>query len=247
MNIKKKLESYWMLQKRIIPNLKFNQLFYEDFIRSFASETTTWLDAGCGHHILPSWRLSQECELVKRVNKVVGCDIDDSIRQHRTIRNRVVCNLEYLPFKNNSFNLVTTNMVVEHLSEPASVFLEFKRILIDQGVLIIHTPNLWSGLPFISKLIPQKIKNYFISKIEGRVENDIFPTKYRANTKKKIKKLLNTQGFMELKTSFLSSQAYFYFCLPIAFLELLWIKILMYRPFKRFREYICCAYAKQDK
>ena len=48
----------------IAPSLKYSQLLYEDEISCRLKHDITWLDLGCGHHILPPWRQSQEQALV---------------------------------------------------------------------------------------------------------------------------------------------------------------------------------------
>lgn len=53
----------------------------------------------------------------------------------------------YLPFADNSFDLVHCSHVVEHLINPDIVFTESHRILAPGGVLFVATPNLasWIG------------------------------------------------------------------------------------------------------
>lgn len=45
------------LQWRIVPELRYSQTFYEEHSRRYASGVESWLDVGCGHHLLPPWRL----------------------------------------------------------------------------------------------------------------------------------------------------------------------------------------------
>ncbi len=49
--------------------------------------------------------------------------------------------VESLPFSDNNFDLVTSFEVVEHLKDYKGHLLEIKRILKDDGLLIISTPN----------------------------------------------------------------------------------------------------------
>src|SRR5260370_42318589 len=99
---------YWALEKVIAPGLRYSHALYEDVLASQVSADTTWLDLGCGHQILPSWRAKQEKELVQRSKRVVGIDADrPSLAKHRTLRLKVAGNIGRLPYRSGSFSLVT--------------------------------------------------------------------------------------------------------------------------------------------
>src|SRR5438309_5721333 len=130
---------YYRLKKAIVPSLLFNQTLYERLISRHISNETIWLDAGAGHKILPEWREQSEQTLVARSRLVCGCDGDrDAIQKHRSLKHRVICDLSALPFKSGTFNLITSNMVLEHLEHPQAVFQEFARSLKQEGFVIVH-------------------------------------------------------------------------------------------------------------
>src|SRR5579864_6218031 len=107
---------YWKTERLITPGLRFSQQYYEDELQKLVSSHTRWLDLGCGHQVLPPWRLEAERELVGRAGQVIGIDPDVySIGMHRTIQDVRVGTSEHLPFPDCSFDLITANMVVEHL------------------------------------------------------------------------------------------------------------------------------------
>ena len=58
----------------------------------------------------------------------------------------VRCDAHDLPFSNESFDVIVSLQVIEHLKKPESFFKETKRVLKKEGVLIISTPNP-SGIP----------------------------------------------------------------------------------------------------
>jgi len=49
----------------------------------------------------------------------------------------------YLPFKDNSFQVIICSEVLEHLSDYHSALLEMKRILRRGGELVLTVPNFW--------------------------------------------------------------------------------------------------------
>lgn len=50
----------------------------------------------------------------------------------------------HLPYKNNSFDMVICLGVFQHLEKPAEALRELKRVMKDEGLLIIHTLNAFS-------------------------------------------------------------------------------------------------------
>src|SRR5437867_11987865 len=76
MNTASRDAQYLRLKKSIVPNLIFNQTLFENTLRSHVSQKTIWLEAGCGHKLLPSCRGDPERELVQGAEFVCGCDGD---------------------------------------------------------------------------------------------------------------------------------------------------------------------------
>ena len=239
-------KEYWHLRDRIVPELRFNQEIYEKALDGLGSPATVWLDAGCGHHVLPSWREDAERALVGRAKLVVGCDRDAaSVRAHRTLTRVVVSDLEHLPFRSESVGLITCNMVVEHLERPLPVFSEFARVLQQGGRSIVHTPNAYSPVVLASRFIPRPLKLKLIKRLDGRVEEDVFPTWYRANTPSKLRRLMEHAGLREERCRLLASDGLLATTPPwIAAAELLYIKLTLKPMFKHLRVSILSSFVK---
>src|SRR4030095_86368 len=119
-----------------------SQTLYEKVLHSHVTPETKWLDLGCGHHVLPVWREEEERRLVAGCGMLVGMDYDlPSLKKHRSISLRVRGNINRLPFPDSFFDLVTANMVVEHLADPVEQFCEINRVLKPGGRFLFHTPN----------------------------------------------------------------------------------------------------------
>lgn len=108
---------YWMLKSVIAPGLKPSQCVYETTLTKYHDGASLWLDVGCGrNNLLPSWRVDQEHALVAKSNLVVGLDRDlAALAAHGAIGNRVQGDISNLPFANETFDVITANMVFEHL------------------------------------------------------------------------------------------------------------------------------------
>ena len=92
------------------------------------------LDVGCGMGInLHGFR-----------NKRVAWGIDISRKSikycSRYCKELIQADVEYLPFKDGSFETVTSLDLLEHVSGDEQAAKEFKRILVGEGVLIVSVP-----------------------------------------------------------------------------------------------------------
>ncbi len=95
-----------------------------------------FLDAGCGTglittHIPPP---------------VVGVDINlwNLKRLHSRIKDKelIQADLEYLPFRDNCFDLIICTEVLEHLPSPKKAVKEFYRVLREEGILFGTVPSI---------------------------------------------------------------------------------------------------------
>ena len=238
--------NYDTLKDRIVPSLRFNQDFYEGLLTKHVTPDSVWLDAGCGRHALPEWRAPAEVELMQRARVAVGCDADEpSLRLHRTLRRRVVADLEHLPFRSESISLITTNMVVEHLEQPLRVFGEFARVLTPGGRIIVHTPYAHSYIALGSLILPERLKHRLIRSLDGRDETEVFPTRYRANTPRRLVALMGRVGLRQEACRLLASDAVFARAHPLfAALELLYIRLSLQPRFYRLRVSILATFVK---
>jgi ubiquinone/menaquinone biosynthesis C-methylase UbiE len=236
MNREPLYEIYAKIERRIIPGLRYSQYLYEDALRDSLRPNSSWLDLGCGHRVLPVWREKEEQSLVRVVQRAVGLDYDwPSLLKHRSIQMRVRGDISHLPFSDNSFDVVTANMVVEHLEEPAAQFREIRRVLKPTGMFIFHTPNANGYTTVAARMVPEFMKSGLIQMLDGRPAEDVFETHYRANTASQIRKLANENGLDVVKIRFIATTAKFAVIAPIAFLELLWIRLLLTRAFRPLR------------
>ena len=219
--------AYWAMEKRIVPDLTYSQTQYEAVLRRYVTPATRWLDLGCGRHLLPPWRQQEERELIGRAHSVVGIDLDfESLLDNGSITDRCQSSVVDLPFASESFSLVTANMVVEHLDDPAVMLRELHRVLALGGRLIFHTPNAQAFPTAVARRIPDGIKRTLAYWLDGREGKDVFPTYYRANEPEQIREFAAATGFEVTELNLLSTTAVFALVAPLAAVELLWIRSL---------------------
>ncbi len=238
---------YWKIQGVLVPTLRNSQNLYADILKFHVNPNIRWLDLGCGHKILPTWLSLQEKDLVDNCKMIVGIDYDlHSLKNHKNIFLKVRGTITKFPFTSNFFDLVTANMVVEHLDNPDAQLKEIWRILKQKGILIFHTPNILGYSIIVGKLIPNIFKNRLIYIFQGRKEGDVFDTYYKANSIKAINTLAKKSRFEVEKIKMINSSAQFVIIPPFMFLELIWIRILMKKTFKSLRPYIIAILRKGE-
>ena len=245
MNITIFYKIYRELQRAIAPQLKYSQTIYEDILTEYSKESIRWLDLGCGHQLLPPWRFRQEQILASRAKMIVGVDYDySSLVNHKSINKKLRCNISQLPFANDSFDLITSNMVFEHLEDPEHQLKEIFRVLSVGGKLIFHTPNILGYSTIFARIIPEPLKAKIVYLLQGRKEEDVYPAFYRINSFRKIVELTKHSGFTLSKIYMICSSAQFAILPPIVVFELIFIRLLLSRAGRSFRTNIIAILGK---
>ena len=127
---------------------------------------------------------------------IVAVDPSYNVYANEVVHHRVRCPIEdYLPGR--QFDLATMRMVAEHVAEPKKVTSALHRLLRPGGFAIILTVNLYSPITLISRLVPQRLHHPVKKLFWGGEEKDAFPVQYKMNTRGKLARLFEEQGFQE--------------------------------------------------
>ena len=75
-------------------------------------------------------------------NKCIGLDINESCVDYCRSQglNAYLMKIDEIPFKDNSFDTVIMDNVLEHISDPSKILSEIERVLNVKGILIIGVP-----------------------------------------------------------------------------------------------------------
>ena len=113
----------------------------------------------------------------------------------------VIARGEEIPFPDHSFDVVILNDVIEHVQEPDDVMNEAARVLRDDGLLFIATPNKYS-LPQILReghsglfgvtLLSPKVAAFYVTRV--RKVRDRY-TVNKIHSYRAVKKYLDRLGF----------------------------------------------------
>jgi len=233
------------LRRCIAPGIRYHQDTFVDVLADLVPQGGDWLDLGCGHQLLPGWRADEAPRLTGRARRIFGLDCDlDSLRRHRTIRFRSRADIGALPFADDSFDLVTANMVVEHLSDPTTQFREIARVLRAGGTFLFHTPNTSNYQVQLGRLLPDRVKTALAGVLEGRRAEDVYPTFYRANDTASIAACAAEAGLDVARLDHVSSYPGLGLVPPLALVELCWIRVLERPSLAAYRHNIIGALRK---
>jgi SAM-dependent methyltransferase len=171
------------------------------------------LDAGCG----------RDAEILSRftsnVKTAIGIDVVTFVPGNRSQKIRLVnADLEQIALRRESVDCAISRSVLEHVKNPSQVYNELYRILKPGGRFIFLTPNLWDYGAIASKLIPNSLHPWIVRKLEGREEDDTFPTYYRSNTPAAVRRLARDVGFAVEAVRFLGQYPSYCMCNPLLFL-----------------------------
>ncbi|HUI83756.1 MAG TPA: class I SAM-dependent methyltransferase [Candidatus Binatia bacterium] len=204
-------------------DLTHPQVLYGRALRRYVRPGVKWLDVGCGYQILPDWAmpLEEQRQLVSSAAMLTGADVDIRIKDHPLLTYRVEALGGALPFRDQSFDLVTANMVVEHVEDARSFLADIHRVLRPGGRFLFHTPNILFWLMLLAYITPEFVKKPIIWKVEQRAPEDVFPTRYRMNTPWRIERLAREAGFTVEELTMAGSSRIFDRLGPIGWAECL--------------------------
>ncbi len=130
-------------------------------------------------------------DLRPHVSRVIGVDPDPAVHQNATVHEaRVMPDVSTVPVDSLSVDVVVTNWVFEHVTDPAAVAAELDRVLKPGGLICARTPNRWGhwavGARLVSNRAHDRLLSWMGTRREGR---DIFPTRYLMNTPRALRAL----------------------------------------------------------
>jgi ubiquinone/menaquinone biosynthesis C-methylase UbiE len=182
--------------RKYYQNLRGQFKDFQELVKENLKPELRVLDAGCGDG---QW--GDISQLISSHSFVVGIDEDEeSLKKNTTIKQLFKGDLHQLPFGSSEFDLVICRSVFEHLADPKKVIAEFKRVLSDQGRVIVYTQNRCNPVMFLSSIMPvwlRKILKIIIMRKD--CDEGTYKAFYKCNTKSNFRRLFRKEGFKEVK------------------------------------------------
>lgn len=174
-------------------------LVFYNRVNALLTPHSVVVDVGCGRGAYgedPSPYRRSVRILKGKCARLIGIDLDPAgeanpyIDEFRQIRG------PEWPVESESVDLIVSDNVLEHVEDPDRFFQECRRILRPGGVLCLRTPNVLSYFGLISRLVPNRRHVDVLRHAKDRVnEADTFPTVYRCNTLRALRRALQRHGF----------------------------------------------------
>jgi 2-polyprenyl-3-methyl-5-hydroxy-6-metoxy-1,4-benzoquinol methylase len=148
------------------------------------------LDIGCGNGMITS-------NIGNFSKEIIGIDVKDRRIVKKGYKFKLIKD-EMLPFENNSFDVVISNQVIEHVNNQDRHVEEIYRVLRNGGICYLATPNKhWPiephyYLPFLG-ILPNKLANIYL-RIFINKDYDVKLLSYY-NLTKKLSKYFTVDNF----------------------------------------------------
>ena len=153
------------------------------------------LDIGCGRNFPMAPTLRETGAEVFGLDPVAECD-PSITAPGVTIRSG---SAEAIPFADSSFDVVTSCAVFEHLQHPLAVLAQCRRVLKPGGRVVFLGAGRYDYVSIIGRLVPNVMHQWIVRATEGRDEADTFPTFYRANDARQVRRLA-TKARLEIES-----------------------------------------------
>jgi ubiquinone/menaquinone biosynthesis C-methylase UbiE len=125
-----------------------------------------------------------------------------------TSENRLISGTRF-PLEDESVDAVIADWVFEHIENPSDFVNEVNRVLKPGGYLFARTPHKNSYVSLFARAIGNKFHVRILKFVQpSRLNVDVFPTKFRMNTLKKIEQLF--PNYRNYNYIFTPKPAYFF-------------------------------------
>jgi SAM-dependent methyltransferase len=186
---------------RYYPNgFRSGTIAFYQWVRKSVAPSTVMLNLGAGPPTEEPLRIFKG-----EVARVVGADIDPVVLQNLELDEAHIYRAgESLPFAGDSFDLVLSDFVLEHVGEPLEFLNEVRRVLRPGGAFFFRTPNRCHYVTLIARATPQWFHRLAANRARALSDDshEPWPTWYRLNTRRKVAQVARAARFsrVELRT-----------------------------------------------
>lgn len=185
-------------------------------VASIIDRSMAVLDFGAGR---AAWFEDDSChyrrslrDLNGRVARIVGCDIDDAIFKNDNVDERIkIDDGERLPFEDQTFDLIISDYTFEHIENPGEIADEFHRILKSGGWICARTPNKYSYISLLTRLVRNAQHARVLKYAQpDRDAVDVFPTVFLLNSKRDVSRYFDSARYEDFTYRYEAEPAYFF-------------------------------------
>lgn len=147
-----------------------------------------------------------------KVAKVIACDVDEAVLDNPGADEALVIRPGApLPFDDNTFDLVISDFVFEHIADPAQASSELKRVLKPGGWICARTPNKYCLISLITRAIRNSAHSTILRRVQPeRHSFDVFPTVFKLNSLRAIRAWFKPGDFDNFTYRYEAEPSYFF-------------------------------------
>lgn len=168
---------------------------YEALLAGTCVPGLRWLDIGCGRELCPSNPTLARL-LAGRVAHLAGLDPDATLDENPYVHEKVKRSIDGYD-GGGRFDLVTLRMVAEHIDQPEACAKAMASALAPGGLAIVYTVYGLSPMPLLTRLAPMRLRHKIKHLLWRTEEKDTFPTRFRMNTRRQLRRLFAGVGLRE--------------------------------------------------
>ena len=192
--------------------------WYQCVVARLVTAGCRWVDVGGGRSVFP-YNTKLSMDLANRCALLVGVDPSDNVEHNELVHKAVKARIEDFTSE-DKFDLATLRMVAEHIAEPKLLVRALSRLIKPRGHVVLYTPHRWSPVSIAASLIPNQWHHHVTRFLWNVDERDVFPTYYRMNTRRCLRRLFRDGGFDEVCFAYLANCSSFERFRVTYFLEL---------------------------
>jgi SAM-dependent methyltransferase len=182
-------------------------------INALLSPEMTVLDLGAGRGEVTEGSFRYNCgwliTLQGKAKRVVGVDIDQAVLNNPYVDDGFTYDGLNIPLDTHGVDLIVCDNTLEHVDNPERFASEVSRVLRPGGWLCARTPNLLSLLVIAATLVPNRSHANVLKFAQpGRQERDIFPTRYKLNSRRALERYFTPDQWLNCSYTFSSEPAY---------------------------------------
>ena len=183
------------------------------WITQHCNQSSIVLDVGAGEGI------NGYAEQIRsKVGRLVGVDPSSGIELNPYLDERYHASIEdFAQGRGPDFDCLYAMFVLEHVTHPQAFLSACRSLLKPGGMLFGLTPNLWHYFGMATKFSSTMgIEEWLLERLVGtRVKAAYhFPTTYRLNSIRTIKRMLEETGFRDVEFRYFDSPHRFEYCFP---------------------------------
>jgi SAM-dependent methyltransferase len=164
--------------------------------QALAAQSELVVDVGCGRGSMADGGTDQVFhDLRGPGRRVIGIDLDPVGAENPLIDEfRMIEDSGRWPLEDASVDLAVSDFVLEHVDRPTAFVAELARTLRPGGVFVARTISRYSPLSYAARRVPNDQHSNWLSKLQpGRLEKDVFPTRYLMNTERALHGLFDAE------------------------------------------------------